>query len=394
MRFKTIFFALPLFLFSCRQNDDDITNNKKGNITLIYMIADNDLAPFALADINEMERTFIPSDDEKVLVYIDSSPTSGLPQNPVLLEIQHDDSDVIKSKILVSYPQQNSTDKEVFSSILKDAFEYNNILNKPKGLILWSHGNAWLPDDYTLPTNNKAILQNNIDDRIFFKYFGKDYSPKESVMNIHDLSEALKPYHFKYIIFDACFMGSIEVMYELRHRTEYFIVSPTEILSLGFPYDRIIPRITQPSVNLVEICKDFYNFYADKKGVYKSASITLIDSYYLDDLASYCKHTFSASGSFSIDEKYQKELQQYTRNNEQILYDLKQLIEISDNKYPNWEKLVLYNNKTEYMAGTLSLKNCNGISSYIFGKKNNLNEYYKTLSWYKNTGFNPIFIND
>ena len=62
-------------------------------------------------------------------------------------------------------------------------------------------------------------------------------------MDLPDLAEVLSPYRFDYILFDACFMGSVEVLYELRHSARYFIASPAEILADGFPYHLILPYL-------------------------------------------------------------------------------------------------------------------------------------------------------
>ncbi len=381
--------VLSFLLFSCNKQEKEDFSNMQKNISLIYMIADNDLATFAVKDINEMERNFVPNDTDKILIYIDASPVLGLPRNPVLLELQHDETDKIKSKIIFSYPQQNSTDKEVFKMILNDAIRYNGMQNKTKGLVLWSHGNAWLPSKYHISTDEKSVFEHSENKEIRFKYFGKDYSPTESVMEIKELADALSPYHFNYIIFDACFMGSIEVFYELKNSTDFFIASPSEILSDGFPYDKIIPRMIKKEVDLKGICKDFYNYYNQKSGSLQSGAITLLNTNYLDDFALFCKSNLLPNWVVSK----LNIIQQYTRNNENLLFDLKQLLDRANQNYPNWDKLIVYQNHTEKMAN-ISLKECNGISTYIFNNKNELNEYYKKLSWYKDSRFNPVFSND
>ena len=50
-------------------------------------------------------------------------------------------------------------------------------------------------------------------------------------MNIEDLVTILSADavpHFDFVLFDACFMQSIEVAYALRNFTDYYIGSPTE----------------------------------------------------------------------------------------------------------------------------------------------------------------------
>lgn len=53
----------------------------------------------------------------------------------------------------------------------------------------------------------------------------------------------------EYILFDDCYMSSLEVAYDLRHVTRHLIACPTEIMVYGMPYSHIgeIPT-TAPSV--------------------------------------------------------------------------------------------------------------------------------------------------
>ena len=75
-------------------------------------------------------------------------------------------------------------------------------------LILWSHGTSWLPAGSSL------------------RSFGED-SGKQ--MNIPDLAENL-PIKFDFILFDACLMGSVEVVYELKEKANFIISSSTETI--------------------------------------------------------------------------------------------------------------------------------------------------------------------
>lgn len=43
----------------------------------------------------------------------------------------------------------------------------------------------------------------------------------------------------EYILFDDCYMSSLEVAYELRHVTNYMIACPTEVMVFGMPYSTI-----------------------------------------------------------------------------------------------------------------------------------------------------------
>lgn len=57
--------------------------------------------------------------------------------------------------------------------------------------------------------------------------FGLDMSDE---LNINDLKKSL-PVHSDFILFDACYMGSIEVLYELREKMAISLI--LEILFLN-----------------------------------------------------------------------------------------------------------------------------------------------------------------
>ena len=85
---------VSLSLFSCQKDTPYHQPFPSYEITLVYMVADNDLAPYALKDLNEIERGFVPNGKDKLLVYIDSNTSTALPSHPVLLEIVPDTTEI------------------------------------------------------------------------------------------------------------------------------------------------------------------------------------------------------------------------------------------------------------------------------------------------------------
>jgi hypothetical protein len=83
-------------------------------------------------------------------------------------------------------------------------------------------------------------------------------------------------------LMDACLMGSVEVAYELRNKADFIIASPTEVIYMGYPYDRIIPELTRKQPDLKKVASDYFNFYNEMPGIFRSASIFRIteDTYW------------------------------------------------------------------------------------------------------------------
>ena len=81
-------------------------------------------------------------------------------------------------------------------------------------------------------------------------------------MNISDLREALSVApHLDFILFDACFMQSVEVLYELKEYANYIIGSPTEIPAPGAPYQKVVPAMLSNTTTAVGIGKAYFEFY-------------------------------------------------------------------------------------------------------------------------------------
>ena len=85
------------------------------------------------------------------------------------------------------------------------------------------------------------------------------------ISNILDGNEALSVApHFDFMLFDACYMQSVEVIYQLRDRTDYFIGSPTEIPGPGAPYEAVVPALFSQDKPEINIAESYYTAYAEK----------------------------------------------------------------------------------------------------------------------------------
>ena len=58
-----------------------------------------------------------------------------------------------------------------------------------------------------------------------------------------------------------------------------------------------------------------------------------------------------------------------------------------------WRKTIVYENNTEKMIESLYLNECHGISTFIPSQTDGqeINAYYKTLSWFEASGYRSIF---
>ncbi len=393
------FFIAFLLFFTFTSCDRD--KDKSSRTVLIYIAGNNNLSQYASSNLTDIKSGFLPAyfkpgrKGDALLVYYH---VKGA--NPKLLRLYKGSKGEVVEELLYEFPEQNSVTYTVMNSVLKKANEM--FPAEEKGLILWSHGTGWLPRGYySKPTT--AVMDENgemvqipapqeIDpDAHLVKSFGEENGVE---MEIADLKKAL-PVKYSYIIFDACFMGGVEVVYELKDNADYFIASSAEIMAQGFPYTTFMePLFALGKANLTRVCELFYSFYsAQTAQVLKSATISLIKSSELEPLAQSCKTIFTY-GRDRISALDMTKIQGYFRLNKSYYYDLddlmKAIAEPADyNTFSlRLSKAVVYKANTPwFMQGSTTgfeIKRFSGLSTYIPKPQNlTLSTFYSTLLWNK-----------
>ena len=381
-----------VFLFtSCEKDSNIVTKKESKRAVFVYMIADNDLDFYATANINEME-TFMAQNPEagSVYVYIDRAKNRKT-AHPILYQITADTSAKINSKIIKVYPENNSANEKVLAEALSQVQTICAINNEfLRGLVLWSHGSAWLPESVSLASQRATAV----------KSFGLDQTMANNEnhnaeMDVRKLTIILNNYHFDFILFDACFMASIEVFYELRNTTDYIIASPTEVLATGFPYKDILTDMLSATVNYEKIAQKYVAFFQQKKGVLQSASVVTVKTAELPQFATLFKYYLNTISREITDQKWL----QYSQDEVDYLFDLGQVADYLQKEQTNKKlteqlgRLITNYHHTSYFFGKIPLQKSSGISIYIPQSatlQNDEYEFYKTLSW-TNAVNMPIF---
>ena len=206
-------------------------------------------------------------------------------------------------------------------------------------------------------------------------------------MNIIDLANVLQNKHYEFLLLDACFMASIEVLYELRNSFSYIIASPTEILVSGFPYKEILPILFKNTVNYKEITKIFINYY--KKNINPSASISIINTKKIEEFSLSYHNLISENNNFKVNIE---NIFQYETEKNYWLFDLKQIIlqypktSSREKALKDFEEFLVDYQYTDFFFNKIKLSNSFGISIYIpnnFSHREKENLFYETLSWSK-----------
>ncbi|MDR3129146.1 MAG: hypothetical protein LBU03_02725 [Tannerellaceae bacterium] len=364
-------FILLLVGIACTDENDVPCSTFSQRTVLIYMAADNNLYKSAWSDIEEILTADIPEDNH-LIVYLDI-PEWIDKAYPQLIEIKRGEKTIIKQ-----YEPQNSASGTILNSVIKDVI--TTFPSYSYGLILWSHGTGWLPKTVFDDFKNQKQL----------RAFGKD---GDNEMNLIELASAI-PIHFEYIIFDACLMGSIEVFYQLRNKTNIIVASPTETLIAGFPYDKILPFLFTSLPSYAELAQSYMNYHKSNAGELQSASITIVDTKQLENLAVIFKEIAKDDIVYPDKESVQK----YYIQPQIVFYDLQDYLSqaITDQNLitvlkQQIARIVKYHDHTPYFLGTLILEKSCGISVYIpFDTDSYLDEQYKQLDWYIDSKLYPL----
>ena len=284
-----MFILLGITSCSWYEEDDDILYDRT---VLIYMAADNNLSyshsypnttdsltgrynpntytKFSQEDIDEIVAAVddIPH-NSRLVIYIDDT------ELPRIITAEKQEGRRASIKILHEYTEEHdSGNAETLRLAMK--WTSDHFPSKGYGLVLWSHGDAWIPAK--APTTQRIVCQD---------------TEARSWMEIADITNALKDFPcLDFILFDACFMQSIEVAYELRHDTHYVIGSPAEIPAPGAPYKRIMKGMFAPTNYAQTIAQEYYQEYSEGRILIKGQEkqsygvcLSVIDCSQLDLLA-------------------------------------------------------------------------------------------------------------
>lgn len=136
------------------------------------------------------------------------------------------------------------------------------------------------------------IMHFEVQGPVTTRFIGGTYP--ETQIETTDLADAMADagLHTEYILFDACYMSSVEVAYELKDVTHYLIASPTEVISYGFPYITMGKHLLG-TPNYKGIADSFISFYSSYYLPYGTVAVT--DCTQLDALAAIAQQINAAA---------------------------------------------------------------------------------------------------
>lgn len=418
--YLTVAIVLGL-LSSCKPETEYIFLQKHPRAHVMMCFGFNNLSSSLAEDIRDLEKGFIPGSaplENYLFVFshlVESSYST--PSSPKLQRIYlGPDGNPMKETLLEMEPGTISNRAECIREVLEFLKEkYPEI--ESFGVLMSSHGTGWTPPGYcTTGYKNEG----NSDDiewrRSAFSgtYLSGEYlyEPLPGVKSmgytvtgvnptvayetdIREIADLL-PFKLDYIIFDACFMGGVEVACEFRDKCNFVVASQTEILSDGMDYTTMISDLLEGNrAELVSLATNYFNHYNLSIGSKRSATISVVDCSKLGTLAAVCRNLFR-NYDISKDNVDASKLQKYFYyTNHAWSYDLYSIVqaagasetELSDLQWA-LDECILYKAATPTFAlYGFPIDTHSGLSMYLPEKKRTqLNSYYRELTWNKLTG--------
>lgn len=370
----------------CTKDGEDPRYPHASRVVLVYMAGDNSLGGYVRDNLDAMRQGMASAPaGSRTIAYVDTP--DG---NPRLLEVTSSGTQTLYTWPSPHNSASAATVREAIGRVrtLAPADRY--------GLVLWSHGLAWMPSWATgYLTRSKARIG---DIWPATKWFGQDTGENPAgYLDVEQLSEAIPSGVFDWILFDACFMASAETLYALRDKAERIVCSPAEVIADGFPYAEIMAELLRPEPDLRAVCETYYRHYADDpRPAYRSATVSLVETSQFEALAEATASVLGAALTADpevLSNMDLNRLQPLDRYRRHFLFDMGSVVRELETRglvpallAEAWRaqlaRTVTYEAHTPTMLG-LALDACCGLSMYVpYADYADLNEYYRTLGWY------------
>ena len=285
------FIIIPLlvfsFIFSGCQIIPPVPEEAKWTV-MVYLAAGNNLETVGIQDINEMEiigstkdvnivvqMDRIPLDvlNDFGLGHLDDSSNNNWTGTRRYYITQDMNSEIISSKLKMDLGQKDMGDPETLKDFAQWAIQ--NYPAQRYMLVLWNHGGG-----FRSPETSRDICWD--------WNFGLD-----SRITMPQLEDALSfisgqlGKEIDIIGMDACYMGMIEVAYQVKDYAQIMVASEASVPGDGWQYDAVMESlVTNPNQNANQFASEIVDsYYHQYSGTGSNVTLSAIDLSQIDNLA-------------------------------------------------------------------------------------------------------------
>ena len=381
------------FVFSCSDDDDnEILEPQFGSdkTVIVFFPYTINLYGYLNNNIQDIERAMLKREDNpNVIVYMNQSKKESC-----IFEIRKQ-GDVCVHDTLRMYKDKDNTSVEGLSSVFS---EIKNLTPETKtySMIIGCHGMGWIYGDdfYNAKMMYPRMFMDEYKENPVTRWIGVS----GTMIDMDKFAAAMDraSLHTNLMLFDVCYMGNIESVYELRNSTDYIVASSIEIMSAGMPYENLWDDIADGSESAMDnICNKFYSYYKNSDQPY--AAISTINCKNLDNLASVVREINS---KYKFSESIREKLQRLDGYNPSLFFDMGRYIELicTDaellQRYnETFNKVVIHKyNTDEYytdisqgLRGRHDIKYSSGLTTSAPSRNILKDQGWSRTAWYKAT---------
>jgi hypothetical protein len=350
---------------SCCDSDSEKNKDEYKRTVIAYIGRDSNLTVNSEDKIQSMLEGW-DGRNGNLIIYQDTAVG-----NSGLMEIYREKGEN-KIKTIREYENENSADPAIFKRVLNDATSLYPA--DSYGLIIFSHASGWLPEA-TLAAPRSFI---------------KDHKDE---MELTDMAAAIPAGYFNFIVFETCFSAGIEVVYELKDKTDYIIASSAELVSPGLKeiYASSINYLFEKEPKLEAFTRNIFTLMSESDAYFESATLSLIKTEKLYDLGVFL-HKYIDKEKISAVNPY--DVQHFDRYSYRLFFDFEDYYSrILNDNAPVQELKALLNECVPYKDATPSflldwrgfeINHHSGLTTYIEQEDfPYLNQAYKKLAWYR-----------
>ena len=278
-------FLISIFVVACQKEDiEPPIPTDTDQTVLLYMPWSSNLTSYFQNNIADFEKAVKQNilKNNRLIVFFAQTPTKA-----TMFEIKYNKGEASRN-IIQEYSVSTFTTADGITALINDVKKVAPA--NRYAMIISCHGMGWLP-----VSTSKAMKARYAAEKDYWEYEGVPLTryfgglSSEYQIDITTFASGIAGSNTKmeYILFDDCYMSSIEVAYDLKNVTDYLIASPTEVMAYGFPYADI-GKYLFGNVDYYGICNGFLSFY-EQYNVMPCGTIGVIDCSELDRMTSVMK---------------------------------------------------------------------------------------------------------
>lgn len=390
---------LSVVVSSCKEEPepDPIAPDHFENVVLVYSAGANNLYSNLVADKAEMLKGLEQTDPMKsrLMLYESSPDNSVYGRSAALYEAVKDyKAGNFYFRLIKNYPNDVFTTDPIR---LKEVIEDVRKIRKADryGLVMWSHGGGWDPafSDHQISVGSKIPATPGVapDPGMSYWWGVDETGDKSDKMDIDELATAIPDGSFEFIWFDCCYMGSVEVAYQLRRKSRYFVGYPTEVYTPGLDYTAAVPFLLKSEPDLKGAAKSLYDYYTYVWSTGAAVTVGVFDLTKFDAVVEIVRKAYADYSVPSL-----QGLIVYSRSGVSKLYDLRQTvtrvaeetgISLSDdevNSVFDAFTVCKYASERNFAGQPIHSEIYSGLSTHIHtpGVETDAERFYRSLDWY------------